>query len=118
MYEIYSRNRRPKGCCSFVSDCSPLPIERITKIHGPTEQILERIANRNEGVYSYDVTPTHCNEDGCPIYFNGDYIYRDTNHLRRNLSSKTREVLLKSLGLRKAIDWTKYSNIDKKNLIL
>lgn len=92
-------------------DCSPLPLEKIQEIHGPTEQILIRIADRNDRVYSHEVISSHCNQDGCPIYINGDFIYRDTNHIRRNFSDATKNALLDSLGIRKAIDWSRYSLI-------
>lgn len=98
-----------------VPDCSPLPLRQINQIHSPSESILERVAIKYENVSYFDVRLSHCHENGCPIYINGDFIYRDSNHIRRNFSDETKLELLKSLGLEKAIDWEEYSNLVVKN---
>ena len=40
-----------------------------------------------------------CDDEGCPTSLNGEFLYRDTNHLRRNLRAETTEQLVKLLHL-------------------
>ncbi|MBR1209896.1 acyltransferase family protein [Bradyrhizobium sp. JYMT SZCCT0180] len=47
-----------------------------------------------------------CDDDGCSTSLNGDYLYRDLNHLRRNLTPETATQLVHLLRLPSAISAT------------
>ena len=40
-----------------------------------------------------------CDDQGCPTTLNGEFLYRDTSHLRRNLKAETTEQLVNLLHL-------------------
>ena len=40
-----------------------------------------------------------CDGDGCPTILNGEFLYRDQNHLRRNLTAETTKQLIHRLRL-------------------
>ena len=40
-----------------------------------------------------------CNDEGCPTTLNGEFLYRDTTHLRRNLKAETTAQLVNLLHL-------------------
>jgi peptidoglycan/LPS O-acetylase OafA/YrhL len=44
-----------------------------------------------------------CGDNDCPTILNGEFLYRDMNHLRRNLSEETKEQLIQMLGLPEAL---------------
>jgi len=40
-----------------------------------------------------------CDDEGCPTSLNGEFLYRDTGHLRRNLKAETTEQFVHLLHL-------------------
>ncbi|MEH6559630.1 MAG: acyltransferase family protein [Oceanicoccus sp.] len=89
-------------------DCSPLPREFVDDLHAATEKILEEVASMNSGVYSHNIINEYCSDVSCPIHVNESFMYKDTNHIRRNFSRSSQEILVDQFGLNEAIDWTGY----------
>jgi peptidoglycan/LPS O-acetylase OafA/YrhL len=82
--------------------------DTVFKFHRPTESILAGLASEERHVYYVDVQKLLCGIQGCPLTINGEIIYADGSHLRRDLSLDTRESLVSLLRLdevlRQAID--------------
>jgi hypothetical protein len=78
--------------------------EFFTDKERPTEAILSRIASANEHVHFLDTLKAMCaGPKGCTIRIGDEIIYRDTNHLRHDLSPATRNEIASRLGLNEAL---------------
>jgi peptidoglycan/LPS O-acetylase OafA/YrhL len=89
-------------------NCSPLSREYVDDLHSSTENILEKVASEHSSVYSHNIINEHCTEEGCAIHVNGSFMYKDTNHIRRNFSKSNQQALVDQFGLSKAIEWSNY----------
>ncbi len=56
-----------------------------------------------------------CNDVGCPTTLNGEFLYRDTTHLRRNLKADTTQQLVELLHLQDALTHAAMSPEDLPN---
>ncbi|WP_448556471.1 acyltransferase family protein [Thalassotalea montiporae] len=74
--------------------------EKINHWHQPTEEALAEVAEQLPMVTFISSVQQLCNDNECPTVFNNELIYKDTNHLRRNLSSETNLELIKKMGLK------------------
>jgi peptidoglycan/LPS O-acetylase OafA/YrhL len=90
--------RKPCG-----EDMNFLDREEVFKLHRPTESILANLASDEYHVYYVDVQKLLCGPQGCPLTINGETIYADGNHLRRDLTLDTRRKLVSLLRLDDAI---------------
>jgi peptidoglycan/LPS O-acetylase OafA/YrhL len=70
--------------------------------HKPSHDALKMIASRNL-VGLVDPLDRLCTQDICPTFVNGEFIYRDNNHIRRNLSQETKRKIAESIGLGEAL---------------
>ena len=77
--------------------------DAVLQYHRPTETILANLAAENDHVYYVNVQILMCGAEGSPLTLNGELIYADTNHLRRDLSLETRESLVSLLHLDKTL---------------
>lgn len=104
------RNNRKLNQCAFNkmdellrADCSTdfhrLSIKWVTGWHTRTEKILTDIAKDYDNISFISPVEALCEQDACPTFFNDELIYRDSNHLRLNLSLETLNVLDEKLGL-------------------
>jgi hypothetical protein len=87
----------------------PLAIDYVKRLHGKTEKVMMNVEN-NRNVYTHSMIANHCSDNGCPIYLNGEYIYRDSDHIRRNVSIDMKHKMIDSFGIRKAINWQTYAS--------
>jgi len=92
------------------STCSPLPLQEVLLKQGISEKAVMEVGNEMQDVEYHSIISSHCKEGACPIFINDDYIYRDSSHIRRNLSDRTKKALVESFGLRDMIDWKVYTN--------
>ena len=81
-------------------DCGQIPLSEIQTKQGPTEKAIKEVAEK----YSSDVTfhsiiDSYCSAAGCPIFSNQEYIFRDRDHIRRNLSDEIKLDLADSFDL-------------------
>ncbi|TGT89541.1 acyltransferase [Mesorhizobium sp. M8A.F.Ca.ET.161.01.1.1] len=69
-----------------------------TSVRRPITAALKSLAAENHLSF-VDPGPGMCPNDHCTTYVNGEFIYRDASHLRRNLRAQTKEALAKMIGL-------------------
>jgi peptidoglycan/LPS O-acetylase OafA/YrhL len=86
-----------------TQDMNFLDRNAVFEFHRPTESILANLASDQRHVYYVDVQKLLCGAKGCPLTINGEFIYADGNHLRRDLSLDTRESLASMLHLDQAL---------------
>jgi peptidoglycan/LPS O-acetylase OafA/YrhL len=65
---------------------------------GTVNQILRTIAARNRNVKVIIPGDVICDDKICLTDWNGEFLYRDTDHVRRNLTAATRASLAGALG--------------------
>jgi peptidoglycan/LPS O-acetylase OafA/YrhL len=65
----------------------------------PTHRMLAEVAQRHPPIVLYRPEEHLCSEPRCVIELNGEFIYRDEAHLRRNLSDATNRQLAELLQL-------------------
>ena len=70
--------------------------------HKLSEDALKMIAARNL-VGLINPVDRLCTRDTCPTFINGEFIYRDNNHVRRNLSEQTKREIAEAIGLPEAL---------------
>jgi hypothetical protein len=90
--------RKPCG-----HDTNFLDRDSTFEFHRPTETMLANLASERDHVYYLNVLKSICGPEGCPLKINGEVLYADDSHLRRNLSLTTRESLATLLKLDEAL---------------
>lgn len=85
------------------SDCvyelSYLSAENVDIKQGETNDLLARLAAESNSVEFLPVTDRMCDDERCNTYINGEFIYRDNNHIRRNMDVKTNNAIMRKLEL-------------------
>jgi peptidoglycan/LPS O-acetylase OafA/YrhL len=56
-----------------------------------TVSIIKRVASKHPGTIVIDAGEQMCRGERCVAELNGEPLYRDTSHIRRNLTEKTKE---------------------------
>jgi peptidoglycan/LPS O-acetylase OafA/YrhL len=82
-----------------TQDMNFLDRDAVFTFHRPTESILAHLASDKDHIYYLNVQKSMCGPKGCPLTINGELIYADESHLRRDLSLNTRESLASLLDL-------------------
>ena len=93
--------RRP---CDY--DPSYIEYKDVQSILGPANEVLARLAAKLPGVSLIQTTEALCGETVCNRFVNGEFLYRDTHHIRRNLEAATISQLVAVLGLERAFTVT------------
>lgn len=89
-------------------DCGPIPLAEVLDQQGDTEALIKSIAAAHANATYHNIIEPHCAGGSCPIYFSWQYIYRDAEHIRRNLPRPIVHDLVDSFGLMDALDWSRY----------
>jgi peptidoglycan/LPS O-acetylase OafA/YrhL len=76
----------------------------VDRAQGPTQHALAVAAASVEDVTFHDAVGLWCDETTCPTMLNGEFLYRDGHHIRRNLSSETMLELSAALRLAELLD--------------
>ncbi len=76
-----------------------LDAEQIREWHRHSDQALSEVASSFTQVDVILPVLVMCAERHCPTYLNGELLYMDGNHVRRNLSPETIRQLAETLGL-------------------
>lgn len=76
--------------------------ERILRVWSPTVAALATLT-KHDGVFFVDPLKGMCPNGQCATYINGEFIYRDASHMRRNLKPETDDVLARMMGLYQAL---------------
>ncbi|MFB9265937.1 acyltransferase family protein [Bradyrhizobium erythrophlei] len=102
---------RPMGVpllCTYKNEhiyrrCGPvagMDSATFTKsIDNMTYEMLARISRATPDVFATYPGRALCARDHCALYFNGEYLYKDIDHLRRNLSPETYRALAETFGI-------------------
>jgi peptidoglycan/LPS O-acetylase OafA/YrhL len=71
----------------------------INEWHFESDQLLEQIADEFDFVDSIIPTNHLCDQLTCQTYLNQELIYKDANHIRRNLKKESAVLLAQKIGL-------------------
>jgi peptidoglycan/LPS O-acetylase OafA/YrhL len=86
-----------------LARCAPMtasiPREKFLQRLSGTNEVLRSVAARHAGVKAFFPTDRMCRGD-CITSVGDEFLFRDGNHLRRNLSAPALEQLVALLGLR------------------
>jgi hypothetical protein len=83
-------------------DWQHLDLTDVYAFHGPVNQALNRAAGHWQNVRVLHPIKKLCRST-CPLFLGGELIYRDDNHLRRDLSQQTVHTLVEIMGLDAAL---------------
>lgn len=91
----------PYRRCSY--DFRKLNYAHVSARHDPYNSILVQLALDWKAKV---ILPSKmmCTQDTCGTFFAGEFIYRDSNHLRRNLKPETNAVLANIIGIDRFIN--------------
>lgn len=87
--------------CSY--DPTQLELDSVRAVHGSVNDVLWSLADTDPAIDVIDVTRSLCGTATCDTFLNGEFLYRDSNHLRRNLSPATMDQLISKIGLAGAL---------------
>jgi len=100
--------RRQDPSCPIASD--RLDADRIRSHSTPTNGVLARLGNQFPTIRVVLPSTKMCGDRWCPTYVNGEYIYRDNSHIRRNLKPETQRAIAVWLGLPDALATSRPEN--------
>ena len=66
-------------------------------------RVYDELASKNEGVFSISLSRAMCASGTCLTYLDGEFLFRDPHHLRRDLSPELTAKLSGLLGLDQAL---------------
>jgi len=102
-------NRNLNGCVArnmtrmLVQPCQQetgfLAASQIREWHDGTNQVLVNVAAAYPEVTALLPNVTMCGTAQCSTYVNGEFIYRDNNHIRRNILPGTARQIAETIGL-------------------
>jgi hypothetical protein len=84
-------------------DCDGLDRDDVDAWHEPTTTALERVASAYGHVWAHDSVDAFCSENTCDTFLEGRLLYRDENHLRRNLTERELSILVDRLRIRPVV---------------
>jgi hypothetical protein len=90
--------RRP--CVGTARSPDPAALKRISR---PTDQMLIEVAKSLPSVVAVIPVEKICGNDACELSVDGEFLYRDTGHIRRNLSLQARKHFADRIGLTAAL---------------
>jgi peptidoglycan/LPS O-acetylase OafA/YrhL len=97
---------RPHLCRENVSS---IPWREYVFRQSPSNDVLRAVAAHVPSVRVYIPADDLCSPDGCLTRLNGEFLYRDNSHLRRNLTRSTQSALSEMLHLRDLLQPQKLS---------
>ncbi len=72
---------------------------KIRNWHNSSDEVLEVISSENGNIESIILSDKLCKNGKCTTFIHSELIYRDSNHLRLNLSIKTLDELVQLIGI-------------------
>jgi peptidoglycan/LPS O-acetylase OafA/YrhL len=90
--------RRP--CVSVVRASDALAVKQTT---APTDAMLVEVANALPNVAAIIPSEKLCRNDACEVSLDGEFLYRDQGHIRRNLHLQTKRDFADRIGLTAAL---------------
>ncbi|MBY6189179.1 acyltransferase [Microbulbifer agarilyticus] len=83
--------------------CAPLGRSEVELWHASTTDVIFEVADKFSNVKAHDMVANYCGREHCDIFVNGRLLYRDDNHIRRNLTDKEKQILSDRYGISKII---------------
>jgi hypothetical protein len=80
-----------------------IPRERFRARQGPTYDALTRLARERKDVDLILPGEVFCREGMCQTSLDGEFLYRDFSHIRRNLAEATRRHYADMIGLTRLV---------------
>ena len=90
--------RRP--CNGTARSPDPAALKQISH---PTDQMLIEVAKSLPNVEAVLSTEKLCGGDACELTIDGEFLYRDAGHIRRNLPEQTMKHFAERIGLTEAL---------------
>jgi peptidoglycan/LPS O-acetylase OafA/YrhL len=81
-----------------------LDATRVRRWHKVSDEVLTRVAGEFNAVDAIIPVSVFCNDTICPTYLDGELLYKDSNHIRRNLTATTVQRVANELGLPTYLD--------------
>ncbi|MFQ3458226.1 acyltransferase family protein [Bradyrhizobium sp. UFLA01-814] len=75
----------------------------LTEVQQPAQDVVREAAAGRPNVIVLDPGNALCADGRCRVWFNGEFLYRDPDHFRRNLSQSTNAALAERLGFLAAL---------------
>lgn len=107
---VPQHRRDPTPCAVSKSSLLRAPCrwtddERNTLLHytGPTDRMIVKIAADHPNVATVIPSTALCTDAMCAMFLNGEFLYRDPSHIRRNLLPETRRQFSDLIGLTQAL---------------
>ena len=85
-----------RGC---GADMEALARENLSRQQRRVHDVLRDIAALHPNVHTYSPEDYLCNDRRCLLFLNGEFLYRDRFHIRRNLSTETVSRLVELMHL-------------------
>ena len=82
-----------------ASNYASLPVDKVRQWHHYSELSLKGVSKKFENTRYVSLVDTMCNDATCSLQINNEILYRDSNHLRQNLSRETMDNIASSLLL-------------------
>jgi peptidoglycan/LPS O-acetylase OafA/YrhL len=80
-----------------------ISVAHYHRMHDETEKILRAVSDEKQNMQALIPGDRLCSNRGCQTWVNGEFIYRDDDHIRRNLHVDTNAELAKTIGLTEVI---------------
>jgi peptidoglycan/LPS O-acetylase OafA/YrhL len=90
--------RRP--CVGTARFPDPASVKQLSE---PTDQMLIEVATSLPNVEAVLSTEKLCGGDACQLTIDGEFLYRDVGHIRRNLSQQAKRHFADRIGLTEAL---------------
>jgi peptidoglycan/LPS O-acetylase OafA/YrhL len=90
--------RRP--CVATPGPADAIAIKRST---APTDAMLREVARSFPSATAVIPSEKMCRNDACELSLDGEFLYRDQGHIRRNLHLQTRKDFADKIGLTAAL---------------
>ena len=84
-------------------DCHGLDRAKTEAWHAPSTSALNRVAASRENVWSHDLVELLCGDTVCATYIEDRLLYMDSNHIRRNLTNRELDVIVKKMKLEERV---------------
>lgn len=106
--EVPTFSHDPIPCILFTRRCSSAMVnfsrDRFDRVQKPATEALREIAIKRKDVLAVVPTDGMCGEKTCRTFVDNEFIYRDIDHLRRNLSPRAIEILSDEMGITAAMN--------------
>ena len=89
-----------RPCSSVVQHSDALAVKQRS---APTDEVLSDVARSLARVTAVIPTEKLCGDDACDVSLDGEFLYRDSGHIRRNLALQTRKHFADRIGLSAAL---------------